>query len=80
MEYAREMCAETYDSEKKAWINRKGRPNHFWDCEYLQRAFSDHLGIRNWIMPDAAQQHRPLIQPRRPRGRSAAERLGNLRR
>ena len=79
-QYASEMCAEIYDDEKKCWVNPKDRPNHFWDCEYLQRAFSDHLGIRNWIAPQEVQQARPAPQTHRPRVRSAADLIGNLRR
>lgn len=79
-QYAREMCAEIYSTEKGGWINPHERPNHFWDCAYMNLVHAYHLGIRNWKMPDEAPRTGRAQQPRKSRPKSAADRLGNLRR
>lgn len=81
-EYAREMCAEVWDEEKNAWVNPHERAEHFWDCEMMQKALAYQLSVRHWKMPDATganEKPRPT-PPRRQAPRSAADRLGSLRR
>ena len=39
-QYAREMCAEVWDDDKKAWVNPHNRANHFWDCEVMGLALA----------------------------------------
>lgn len=46
--YVREMCAEVWDDEKGAWVNPKGRDNHFWDCEVMGLALAYILNVRQW--------------------------------
>ena len=54
LQYARELCAEVFDPEKGVWLNPKGRPNHFWDCEVMALALAYVLGVRNRAHPDDA--------------------------
>ena len=80
--YAREMCAEVWSDEENAWINPHERDNHFWDCEVMLLALAYQLGIRNWKLPDTQEikENRPSPPPSGARGRSAADRLGRIRR
>ena len=45
-QYMREMTAEVWDDAKQCWINPKGRPNHFWDCEVMVSALAYIKGVR----------------------------------
>lgn len=54
-QYARELCAEIFDAEKGVWLNPKGRPNHYWDCEVMVLALAYVLGVRNRPHPDDAR-------------------------
>lgn len=78
VQYARELCAEIFDPEKGIWLNPKGRPNHFWDCEVMALALAYVLGVRNRAHPDDARpQPRRAPAPlrgSRPTWRGGAER------
>ncbi|MBN1106913.1 MAG: phage terminase large subunit family protein, partial [Deltaproteobacteria bacterium] len=50
-EYARQMCAE-YQDEKGFWQCPENRPNHLWDCSYLNLVAADVLGVRFWKKPE----------------------------
>lgn len=78
--YAREMCAEAWSDEEQAWINPHQRDNHFWDCEVMMLALAYQLGIRNWKLPEQETAQQRQTAPPKRRGKSAADRLGNLRR
>ena len=79
-QYAREMCAEVWDTDKKAWINPHDRDNHFWDCETMCLALAYILNVRHMPYPDNIQE-KPKPVERRERGRaSISERLGKFRR
>ncbi len=45
--YAKEMCAEVWNDEKHLWENPRKRPNHAFDCEYMQFALAWILNIKN---------------------------------
>jgi len=53
LDYARQMTAEVYDSEKNQWIARSGVANHYWDCEVYALIAADVLGVRHWSRPSA---------------------------
>ena len=78
VQYARELCAEIFDPEKGIWLNPKGRPNHYWDCEVMALALAYVLGVRNRAHPDDAHpQTRRAPAPlrgSRPTWRGGAER------
>lgn len=78
VQYARELCAEIFDPEKGVWLNPKGRPNHYWDCEVMALALAYVLGVRNRAHPDDAHpQPRRAPAPlrgSRPTWRGGAER------
>lgn len=78
VQYARELCAEIFDPEKGVWLNPKGRPNHYWDCEVMALALAYVLGVRNRAHPDDAHpQTRRAPAPlrgSRPTWRGGAER------
>lgn len=85
-EYAKEMCVEVWDDEEMAWINPKGRANHFWDCEVMCLALAYVLNIR---LSRPGEDVRPVVKRKesapvfasRDRGRmSIADKLGRLRR
>jgi len=80
-EYAKEMCAEVWSDEDRAWINPHGRPNHFWDCEVMLQALAYQLGVRNWKIPEISE-NKAAGPPMPLRGRplSAGERLAAIRR
>lgn len=55
-DYARHMCGE-YKDERGTWQAGKGR-HDLWDCEVLQLAIADVLGVKFWKRPgqDAGQK------------------------
>lgn len=57
--YFKEMCAETYSEEVMGWVNPKGRPNHFWDCEVMQMALADILCVKNSLPPGREAEAKP---------------------
>ena len=63
-QYAREMCAEGWDDGKQGWENPAGKPNHYWDCEVMQRALAYILNVRHRRRPDDEQQKKPARPPR----------------
>ncbi len=81
-EYAKEMCAETFNPETLIWENPKKRPNHFWDCEVMCLVAAWELGLRNKKPPaPKAEAEQPKARPRpQPiaRPQSAGERLAAL--
>ena len=70
-QYAKELCAEVWDDEKQGWENPANKPNHFWDCEVMQRAFVFILNVRHRRRPDeeAKKPARPPRPVRTRRGR-----------
>ena len=52
--YAAEMCAEVWNEEKHIWENPRHRPNHAFDCEYMQFALVWMLNIKN--IPKISQE------------------------
>ncbi len=85
-QYAREMCAEIWDTEKHAWINPSRRPNHFWDCEVMCLALAYILNVRHIPLPGNETKPRPKKETSRAamrqtvRGTDSLEaRLGRLR-
>jgi len=84
-EYAREMCAEVFNSETLVWENPKQRPNHYWDCEIMCLVAAWELGVRNRSAPSGQQKPEPkqTAAPRpqqSARAGSAGERIAALRR
>ena len=79
-QYAKELCAEVWSTEKNAWINPHGRDNHFWDCAYMNLVHAYHLGIRNWRVPGSEAPKPPRPEQRRPEKISVGDRLANARR
>lgn len=80
-QYAKELCAEVWDDEKQGWENPANKPNHFWDCEVMQRAFAFILNVRHRRRPD--EEAKKPARPPRPverGGGSIGSRLANLRR
>ena len=75
VQYARELCAEIFDPEKGVWLNPKGRPNHFWDCEVMALALAYVLGVRNRAHPDDARPQ-PRRAPAPLRGSRPSGRFG----
>lgn len=75
VQYARELCAEIFDPEKGIWLNPKGRPNHFWDCEVMALALAYVLGVRNRAHPDDARPQ-PRRAPAPLRGSRPSGRFG----
>lgn len=61
-EFARQMCAEGKDKDGH-WQNPKNRPNHFWDCSYMELGLVEIAQVKLWPRPDAAATHQP--PPRR---------------
>lgn len=59
-EYARHMCGEHRDDSGQ-WDKRGGRRHDYWDCEYMQIALTDILGVKFWVKPEEQQ----LSQPKR---------------
>jgi len=57
-EYAREMCAEVFDDEEHAWVNPRGRPNHYWDCEVMCKALAYILDVRKIRSPQQKKKPR----------------------
>ena len=79
-QYAREMCVEVWDDEKKAWINPSGRDNHYWDCETMCLALAYILNVRHMPDPDLIKPA-PQIPGRLEKSRtSISDRLGRMRR
>lgn len=83
-EYAREMCAETFNPETLVWENPKQRPNHFWDCEVMCLVAAWELGLRNRPAPQDVGKSK-VQQPKAPqqqavRAGSVGDRLAALRR
>ena len=80
-QYAKELCAEVWDDEKQGWENPANKPNHFWDCEVMQRAFAFILNVRHRRRPD--EEAKKPTRPPRPverGGGGIGSRLANLRR
>ena len=80
-QYAKELCAEVWDDEKQGWENPANKPNHFWDCEVMQRAFAFILNVRHRRRPD--EEAKKPARPTRPSERGGGgigSRLANLRR
>lgn len=75
VEYSREMCAEVWDDEEKAWINPKKRPNHFWDCEVMCLALAYIHNIRSLTPPQPRKQGKSK-KPAIPE--TATERLARM--
>ena len=89
-QYAREMCAESWDDDQHAWVNPKRKPNHFWDCETMILALAYILNVRH-LRPEGerkqegAPAQRPVAgylttRPAGGRGRSVTDRLAHIRR
>ena len=80
-QYAKELCAEVWDDEKQGWENPAHKPNHFWDCEVMQRACAFILNVRHRRRPDeeAKKPGRPP-RPSERGGGGIGSRLANLRR
>ncbi|MCB2188827.1 MAG: phage terminase large subunit family protein [Deltaproteobacteria bacterium] len=73
-EYARHLCAEG-KNEKGLWEQIRRRPNHYLDCEILNLAAADMLGLR-FARPDGAPRPaprttNPTTDPRQRRPRPA---------
>ena len=62
-QYAKELCAEVWDDEKQGWENPANKPNHFWDCEVMQRAFAFILNVRHRRRP-GEEAKKPARPPR----------------
>jgi hypothetical protein len=56
LDYAREMCAETFNPETLVWENPGKKPNHFWDCEVMALVGAWELGLRHRRPPDEEKQ------------------------
>ena len=81
-QYAKEMCAEVWDDDKRGWENPAQKPNHYWDCEVMQRALSFILNVR---FRRRADEEAVKKAPRPPRpvergGENIGSRLAGLRR
>lgn len=50
-DYARQMIAE-YRDDAGIWQCPDGRPNHYWDCEYLALAAADIIALATRKKPD----------------------------
>ncbi len=49
-EFAAHMCAE-YRDGKGLWQCPSGKPNHYWDCEYMALVAAYELDIKGWPRP-----------------------------
>ena len=78
-QYAKELCAEVWDDEKQGWENPADKPNHFWDCEVMQRALAYILNIRHRRRP-GEEQKKPTRPPRPAERGGIGPRLAGLRR
>ena len=79
-QYAKELCAEVWDDEKQGWENPANKPNHYWDCEVMQRALSYILNVRYRRRTDETTK-KPARPPRpAERGGDIGSRLAGLRR
>ncbi len=78
-QYAKELCAEVWDDEKQGWENPANKPNHFWDCEVMQRALAYILNVRHRRRPDE-QQKKPARPPRPAERGGIGSRPAGLRR
>ena len=58
------MCAEVWDTDKKAWINPHDRDNHFWDCETMCLALAYILNVRHMPYPDNIQEKPKPVERR----------------
>ncbi len=68
-DYVSQMIAE-FRNDQGIWECPPGRPNHYWDCEYLAFAAADILRIQHWAASQATEekddtQPRPAQQKRR---------------
>lgn len=63
--YAKEMCAETWDEQKMAWVNPLERPNHYWDCEVMCAALAYIKNVRHIPLP--GQKEEKKVQITRPK-------------
>ena len=79
-EYAKEMTAEVWDGEKNCWTNPHERPNHFWDCEVMQKALAWQLGVRRWVIPGTEENKPVKPEQPRPEKRSVGDILATARR
>lgn len=80
-DYAREMCAETFNPETLVWENPHQKPNHFWDCELMALVAAWELNLRNKRPPQPETGARAKAPaPVAARQLSAAERLAAYRR
>lgn len=77
-EYAREMCAEFFDDTEQAWLNPRGKPNHYWDCEVMVKALAYIRNVRNSKIKAAKKERR---RPEGVRGEplGITGRLGSIR-
>lgn len=50
-EYAAHLCAEYRDEEGK-WQCPSGKPNHLWDCAYINLVAAHVLSIKTWARPE----------------------------
>jgi phage terminase large subunit GpA-like protein len=62
VDFARQMCSEGRD-EHGFWVNPKKRPNHFWDCSYMELALVEIAQVKFWQRPADAATNTP--PPRR---------------
>lgn len=62
-DFAAQMCAEVRDQDG-LWQNPKNRPNHLWDCSYMELALVDIDLIKFRAQPD--QDDPPPIESARP--------------
>lgn len=51
-DFARQMCAEVID-EKGHYQNPQNKPNHYWDCSYMELALVEINQVKLWPRPDA---------------------------
>lgn len=61
-DFARQMCAEGKDAAGN-WQNPHNRPNHLWDCAYMELALVEIHQVKLWQRPDPAAMNQP--PPRR---------------
>lgn len=81
-QYAREMCAEVWSAEENAWLNPRGRDNHYWDCEVMALACAYQLGIRHWREPrrEASASKTPMpVRTVSGKGRSISDMIAAAR-
>lgn len=76
-EFARQMCAEYFDADKKLLACPRHRANHYWDASYLALAAVHHLGVRMRPRPATQQpQPQPAPLPPAPSGHFGGQRPG----